>query len=119
MGGQEADRQDKFNAITSYSLLLTSFLSFNQALRAQEIVSFDSLDKGPFSGPTTLRGYLFKPTGPGPFPAVVGLHGCGGLLNKQGEIVSRETTWADLLTARGYVVLFPDSFTSPKPVPTA
>ena len=60
--------------------------------------------------PTTLQGLLFKPVGPGPFPAVVGMHGCGGLFNKQGHLVARETAWAEILTSRGYVVLFPDIF---------
>jgi dienelactone hydrolase len=31
------------------------------------------------SGEATLKALLFKPVGPGPIPAAVGLHGCGGL----------------------------------------
>jgi dienelactone hydrolase len=81
------------------------------SVRAQESVSFLSLDARVTGGaPTTLRGLLFRPAGDGPFPAVVGLHGCGGLFNRQGKLVGRETAWAETLTERGYVVLFPDSF---------
>ena len=32
-----------------------------------------------------LTGYLYRPDGAGPFPAVVGLHGCGGLLRTDGK----------------------------------
>jgi dienelactone hydrolase len=78
---------------------------------AQETVHFDSADSDLTHGaPTRLDGYLFKPEGAGPFPAIVGLNGCGGLFNRDGQIVARETAWAALLNARGYVVLYPDSF---------
>lgn len=61
-------------------------------------------------GPFTAL--LFRPKGEGPFPAVVALHGCGGLLNGDGELRSREEDWAERLVAAGYVVLLPDSFTA-------
>jgi dienelactone hydrolase len=79
---------------------------------AQEKVQFDSNDADLTHGvPTRIDGYLFKPAGAGPFPAIVGLNGCGGLFNHQGQIVARETAWAALFNARGYIVLYPDSFT--------
>jgi len=59
-----------------------------------------------------LRGVLFRPEGPGPFPGVVALHGCGGLLNRSGKIVRRFADWGDRLSAAGFAVVFPDSFTS-------
>jgi dienelactone hydrolase len=31
------------------------------------------------SGEATVKSLLFKPVGPGPILAAVGLHGCGGL----------------------------------------
>jgi dienelactone hydrolase len=51
-----------------------------------------------------IQGYLAKPDGAGPFPAVIGLHGCAGMhdTTKQGLV--------DELVARGYVVLLVDSF---------
>jgi dienelactone hydrolase len=82
-----------------------------------ESVSFPSLDGAVTGGkPTMLRGLLMKPDGTGPFPAIVALHGCGGLF-RDGALVAREAAWAQLLTAHGYVVLFPDSF-GPRDVTT-
>jgi len=50
-----------------------------------------------------LIGYLARPPGAGPFPAVVVLHGCGGF---HSEMLS----WADRLRSWGYVALAVDSF---------
>jgi dienelactone hydrolase len=57
-----------------------------------------------------LKAYVIKPNGAGPFPTVVMLHGCGGLLNERGEIRKRELDWADRFVAAGYAVMLPDSF---------
>ena len=43
-------------------------------------------------------------------PAVILLHGCGGPNNAKGELSQRHAAMAQLLVARGYHVLFPDSF---------
>src|SRR4051812_35788378 len=59
-----------------------------------------------------LSGTLVRPAGPGPFPAIVALHGCSGLYGRAGELSARHEDWARRLTAEGYVVLFPDSFGS-------
>jgi len=73
-------------------------------------VQFPSLDATPQHPPTMLDGYLFKPKGDGRHPALVFLHGCGGLLNaRSGEINLREADWAARLTRVGYVVLMVDS----------
>ena len=102
--------------------LLTATLSLllvaSHPALAGESVVFPSLD-GPLTGgkPTLLRGLLMKPDGVGPFPAIVALHGCNGLFNKEGALVAREAAWAQLLTSHGYVVLFPDSF-GPRDVAT-
>jgi dienelactone hydrolase len=54
--------------------------------------------------PLILTGYLAKPAGSGPFPAVVYLHGCLGLENFRREAAASQfTTW-------GYVSLVVDSF---------
>ncbi len=50
-----------------------------------------------------LWGHIDKPDGPGPFPAVVLMHGCGGLLPTHAR-------WASLLNKLGYVTLMLDSF---------
>jgi dienelactone hydrolase len=78
---------------------------------AQEKVTFPSLDADQTGGkPTTVSGYLYKPEGPGPFPAVVGLHGCDGLVDQQGKIEALYGTWGEILSKEGYVVLWADSF---------
>ena len=61
-------------------------------------VSFQSADRT-----TTVAGTLFKPDGSGPFPAVVLLHGCGG-------IRPHFVQWAGAIRDMGYVALLVDSF---------
>ena len=54
--------------------------------------------------------YFFsKPAGDGPFPAVVILHDCSGLGPRSSGAPWR---WASQLTHRGYVTVWPDSFTT-------
>ena len=78
---------------------------------AQEKVQFASLDGKDGAAPTQLDGYLFRPTKPGPYPAVVFLHGCGGLISGiSHKIMSREMDWAGKLNAAGIAVLMVDSF---------
>ena len=59
-----------------------------------------------------LKAVLFRPDGAGPFPAVIGLHGCEGLLEKDGTLATRYRDWAQHLTAAGFVVVYPDSYGS-------
>jgi dienelactone hydrolase len=56
-------------------------------------------------------GHLTKPDGPGPFPALVHLHGCGGLPAAV-KANAADHFWAKRLAGWGYVVLVVDSFTS-------
>ncbi|TPM39735.1 dienelactone hydrolase family protein [Mesorhizobium sp. B2-3-4] len=88
--------------------------------RADEVVQFDSAAVGPTPfqqrnarqrGETAkpvpgiaLRGYLTRPPGEGPFPAIVALHGCAGLLANDRQ------AWPERLSSWGYVVLVVDSF---------
>ncbi|MCO5092310.1 dienelactone hydrolase family protein [Bosea sp. (in: a-proteobacteria)] len=60
----------------------------------------------------TLMGVLYRPPGEGPFPAVVALHGCGGLWREQGKLSLRHADWGERLAAAGFVVLMPDSYGS-------
>jgi dienelactone hydrolase len=53
--------------------------------------------------PVVLDGDLRFPTGPGPFPAVVLMHGCGGIGNAEGG-------WAPELRRIGYATFVVDSF---------
>jgi dienelactone hydrolase len=75
-------------------------------LAAQEPVAI------PHPDGSTLKGLLFKPSGSGPFPAVVALHGCGGLGGQQNPIGMRHKDWGERLAKQGYLVVFPDSFGS-------
>jgi dienelactone hydrolase len=89
------------------------------AASAEDLVRFDSApfllgqiqqrqarERGetPDVTPDAVEGYLSKPDGNGPFPAVVYLHGCGGLSESTRHRI------ADLMTGWGYVVLAVDSF---------
>lgn len=53
--------------------------------------------------PTEIEATLVRPAGPGPFPAVVQLHGCGG-------IEAQSFRWARWLADHGYIALVVDSF---------
>src|SRR5580704_2797323 len=64
------------------------------------------------NGELTLHATLYRPDGPGPFPAVVALHDCGGLIHRPLTEAQLYSEWARLLVANGFVVLFPDSFGS-------
>lgn len=52
---------------------------------------------------------LGRPAGDGPFPAVVILHDCSGLGPRSSGAPMR---WSAELTRRGYVTIWPDSFTT-------
>lgn len=64
------------------------------------------------NGGVTLKAVLFRPSGSGPFPAVVALHACDGLGDAATPIEPRYVEWGERLAAAGYVTLFPDSFAS-------
>src|SRR5438309_10807640 len=60
---------------------------------------------------TMVDGYLFRPDGDAPRPAVVLLHGCGGLFSATtGQMSARERDWARRFVDLGYSVLMVDSF---------
>ncbi len=81
-----------------------------------ERVTFTSYDLDAHGMPLELRGQLFRPEGASSarLPAVVALHGCGGMYSivkaRRNVLTLRHRAMADLLTAEGYAVLFPDSF---------
>src|SRR5262249_30430643 len=75
-----------------------------------ERVEFDSasqrrLSGGPIAG-ERIQGYLARPEGAGPFPAVIGLQGCAGMHDTTRQKL------ADELVAWGYVLLLVDSYTT-------
>ncbi len=97
-------------------------LSFMSQAQADELVHFDSAsvkpspflerkakEQGvalPSPHATPLIGYLTRPPGDGPFPAVVLMHGCGGIHAHVKEV------WPERLVSWGYVTLVVDSFTT-------
>lgn len=82
-----------------------------QSVRGAARVEFDSLER---SGgrPVRLFAWLFATKGSASAkpPAVVALHGCGGLYGRDKDLTSRHRAMAELLEQEGYHVLFPDSF---------
>ena len=56
------------------------------------------------SGPQRLTGQLSLPDGPGPFPAMILMHGCNG-------VGRAERGWAGALVSWGYAAFVVDSFT--------
>jgi dienelactone hydrolase len=59
-----------------------------------------------------LHAQLYKPDGDGPFPAVIALHGCGGLAGHAEPVAPRYRDWAEQLLKDGKAVLLPDSYGS-------
>jgi dienelactone hydrolase len=80
-------------------LVLAAGLALVLAPALAPAVTFESLT----TPPVELTGLLYRPDGPGPFPAMVLLHGCGG-------IVRTEFGWAGELQRMGYAALIVDSF---------
>jgi dienelactone hydrolase len=64
---------------------------------------FVEIGGGTRAEPVRLVGYMARPTGAGPFSAVVLLHGCGGFHSSM-------ISWADRLSRFGYAALAIDSF---------
>jgi len=105
------------NVSVALSVLATIF-GAQTAAAAEELIRFESVPlrigeieqraeiergKAP-KPPDTVEAYLSKPEGGGPFPAIVYLHGCGGLSKSTRDDI------ATLMTGWGYVTLAVDSF---------
>jgi dienelactone hydrolase len=75
---------------------LLGLLVMSAPASAEALVSFPSAGD-------TIQGYLTKPKGAGPFPAVVLLHSCLGL-------PANRRAMADTFAGWGYVALFVDDF---------
>ena len=63
-------------------------------------VTFANVTPG---APQQIDAMVIRPRGDGPFPAIVQLHGCGG-------VEAQSYRWAQWLVDRGYVALVVDSF---------
>ena len=92
------------------------WLAFNASTigaSAEELVKFASAPTRPYATSRVdasvsgfpIQGYLSKPAGDGPFPAVVLLHSCNGAS-------ATRRARADVIADWGYVTLFVDDFTT-------
>ncbi|HWB52335.1 MAG TPA: dienelactone hydrolase family protein [Stellaceae bacterium] len=93
-------------------LVLAAALLWTDVAAAQQPVDFPSAGDNGAAAPTMLTGYLFRPSGSGPFPALVFAHGCYGMFARRAAraFLSRDLSWATTMTQQGYVVLMVDSF---------
>lgn len=82
-------------------LVLLAALPAGTALA--ETVSFPSVTVGAASAGPDTGGWIYRPPGTGPFPAIVLAHSCAGI-NAHTDI------WGKKLASWGYVTLAPDSF---------
>jgi len=103
--------------------LVASLVPVAAVSAAPQTVYFRSADNR-----TALVGYLFQPTTPGPWPAVVMLHGRGGPYSSNNNsgctsvgagttspcdattLSKRHRMWGEYWSAHGYLALLPDSF---------
>ncbi|CAB1064212.1 hypothetical protein D1BOALGB6SA_9003 [Olavius sp. associated proteobacterium Delta 1] len=87
-----------------YLIIFVLIFGFIVQASLADSVKFKSTSKGSDGRPLMLTGILTKPEGNGPFPAVVLLHGCGGI-NKE-----RDNAWSNRIVNWGYATLHIDSF---------
>lgn len=88
--------------ILSLSLVVAILVALSSVAVAAESVTITY----PADGKTVeLDGKLHRPSGAGPFPAVVLMHGCSGVEKNHGA-------WARKLEARGYMALIVEGFRS-------
>src|SRR6516225_8051366 len=92
-------------AYRTLAFVFIAALACSEAIAAPEQIDIPD-------GGLTLHATLYRPEGPGPFPAIVALHDCGGLTQRPNTDAQLYSKWADRLVADGFVVLFPDSFGS-------
>ena len=88
----------RWPTLATISLALT--LSACASTLAPQPVTFANVTPG---SPQEITATLVRPTGDGPFPAVMQLHGCGGL-------EAQSYRWARWFADHGYVALVVDSF---------
>ncbi|MGZ6023336.1 MAG: dienelactone hydrolase family protein [Rhizomicrobium sp.] len=118
----------RFILLTMFAAMLgASSTAAENAARAIEVVRFESApqplgdlqqkqarERGEEPKPIRgdgIQGYLAKPEGDGPFPAVVHLHGCAGP-GPAFKAAPANDRWVSQLVEWGYVVLVVDSFST-------
>src|ERR671918_758916 len=68
-----------------------------------QTVRFPSVAVGSSAAGPEISGWMYKPSGAGPFAAIVLAHNCAG-------VGPHTEVWGKLLASWGYVVVAPDSF---------
>ena len=119
-------RPDRFQLrpqlVRIVGLIAALLLPMQTVAAAPQTVYFRSADG------TALTGYLFRPSTPAPWPAIVMLHGRGGPYSSNDNedctfvgagttspcnattLSKRHAMWGEYWSARGYLALLPDSF---------
>lgn len=99
--------------------LVCACVAFFAHGRRVERVTLASLERSPEGNAVMLDALLLLPQGKAPVgghPAIIALHGCGGMYSKrkgrENALAERLALRADPLLADGYAVLFVDSFRS-------
>lgn len=97
--------------LTTAAAIAALVLGVATQATAQQIVEIENIH----SGEVLENNKLFVPAGNGPFPAVVVMHGSGGLWkndNVAGGVMSNHfEEWAASFVDAGYIALFVDSYT--------
>jgi dienelactone hydrolase len=88
--------------ILGRTLFIISFAALLGGTATAQTVQFRSASP---SQNVNVTADFYRPSGSGPFPAVVILHTCGG-------VGVKESQYASSLRSEGYVVVVPDSFAS-------
>jgi dienelactone hydrolase len=72
-------------------------------------VHFPSVTVGNIPAGPEITGWIFRPPGPGPFPAIILAHTCAGYGSPVSSS-SKANVWGWRMAGWGYLVLAPDSF---------
>ena len=84
-------------------LLAIAFLVLFCGGASAQSVRFPSVAVGNSVAGPEITGWMYRPSGAGPFPGIVLAHTCAG-------VGDHTTRWGKLLSSWGYVVVAPDSF---------
>jgi dienelactone hydrolase len=88
-------------ALPLFGFLLAAFATSGAVAADPQPLTFDATSVGGPDSGSPLQ--IWRPAGKGPFPAMLVLHGCGG-------IYDNTRTWASRLASWGYVAVIVDSF---------
>jgi len=92
-------------ALSGFALLRGAPISAEELVKFASAAPRSQSGVEPRSAATSIRGWLAKPAGAGPFPALVLLHSCLGLPADARSMAKAYAGW-------GYVALFIDNFTT-------